>query len=130
MLDPTINVGGVNLALIDGNSLPNAPKWIANLTARYAIPVHNDSEFFIYTDWAYRDKVSFFLYDSLEFIGDPLLEGGLRLGYNWEYGKYEVALFGRNILDETDVVGGIDFNNLTGFVNEPRIWGLEFKAEF
>jgi iron complex outermembrane receptor protein len=130
VLDPTITVGGVRLALIDGNALPNAPKWIANLTARYGIPVGNDGEFFVYTDWAYRDKVSFFLYESAEFTGDPLLEGGLRIGYNWDYGRYEVAAFGRNILDETEAVGGIDFNNLTGFVNEPRIVGLEFKAEF
>ena len=31
--------------------LPNAPKWITNVTARYAIPVGN-GEFFVYTDWA------------------------------------------------------------------------------
>jgi iron complex outermembrane receptor protein len=28
------------------------------------------------------------------------------------------------------VVAGIDFNNLTGFVNEPRTWGVQFKALF
>ena len=130
VLDPTIVVGGTTLALIDGNSLPQAPEWIGNFTARWGMPVGNDGEFFVYTDWAYRTKVSFFLYESAEFTGDPLLEGGLRVGYNWNYGKYEVALFGRNILDETEAVGGIDFNNLTGFVNEPRIVGVEFKAEF
>jgi iron complex outermembrane receptor protein len=27
-------------------------------------------------------------------------------------------------------VGGIDFNNLTGFINEPRRWGLEFSTKF
>ena len=110
--------------------MPQAPEWIGNFTARWGMPVGNDGEFFVYTDWAYRTKVSFFLYESAEFTGDPLLEGGLRVGYNWNYGKYEVALFGRNILDETEAVGGIDFNNLTGFVNEPRIVGVEFKAEF
>ena len=41
-----------------------------------------------------------------------------------------MALFGRNITDETVVVGGIDFNNLTGFLNEPSTWGVEFKARF
>lgn len=130
VLDPTVMVGGVRLAVIDGNSLPNAPEWIGNLTARYGVPVGDNGEFFVYTDWAYRTDVSFFLYESVEFTGDPLLEGGLRVGYNWDYGRYEVALFGRNILDETEVVGGIDFNNLTGFVNEPRIFGVEFKADF
>ncbi len=115
---------------IDGNSLPNAPKWIGNLTARYGIPMGDGTEFFVFTDWAYRDEVNFFLYESAEFHGDALVEGGLRVGYNWEYGNKEVALFGRNITDAEELVGAIDFNNLTGFVNEPRLWGVEFTARF
>lgn len=114
---------------IDGNRLPQAPKWIYNLTARYGIPMAQ-GELYFYTDWAYRSEVSFFLYDSAEFRGAPMLEGGLRIGYNWDDGKREIALYGRNITDEVALVGGIDFNNLTGFVNEPRIIGLEFKGEF
>lgn len=114
---------------IDGNRLPQAPKWIYNFTARYAIPVAG-GEFFVYTDWAYRSEVNFFLYESKEFRGAPMLEGGLRIGYSWDDGRRELALFGRNITDEVALVGGIDFNNLTGFVNEPRIIGLEFKGDF
>ncbi len=127
VLDPRGPVTGT--VLIDGNSLPNAPKWITNVTARYGIPM-GAGEFFIYTDWAYRGEVNFFLYESTEFRGESLLEGGLRVGYNWNYGAYEIAAFGRNITDEEVIVGGIDFNNLTGFLNEPRIWGVEFKASF
>ncbi|MFZ5636857.1 MAG: TonB-dependent receptor [Pseudomonadota bacterium] len=115
--------------LIDGNPLPQAPKHVYNLTARYGIPA-GDGEFFAYTDWSYRSEVNFFLYESTEFTGDPLLEGGLRVGYQWNDGDYEMALYGRNITDETAIVGGIDFNNLTGFLNEPRTWGVEFKARF
>ncbi len=120
-------VGG--LAVIDGNQLPQAPEIIANFTLRWGMPVGN-GEFFAYTDWAYRSEVNFFLYDSIEFTGKELLEGGLRLGYIWSDGKYEAALFGRNITDEEVAVGGIDFNNLTGFLNEPRIVGVQFKASF
>ncbi len=117
-------------ALIDGNALPNAPQWIANVTARYSIPMENGNEFFIYTDWAYRSEVNFFLYKSVEFTGAPLLEGGLRLGYNWGNGKYEAAIFGRNITNQVRVTGAIDFNNLTGFINDPRTYGVQFKATF
>ena len=117
--------------LIDGNPLPQSPKWVHNLTARYGIPVGAEgNELYFYTDWAYRSEVNFFLYESEEFRGKASLEGGVRIGYGWNYGTYEVALFGRNITDQTRVVGGIDFNNLTGFINEPRTWGLEFKARF
>ncbi len=117
-------------ALIDGNSLPNAPEWIANVTARYGIPTANGGEFFIYTDWAYRSETNLFLYKSVEFTAPPLLEGGLRLGYNWGNGKYEAAIFGRNITNQVRVTGGIDFNNLTGFINDPRTYGVQFKATF
>jgi iron complex outermembrane receptor protein len=124
--DP-INAAG--RVVIDGNPLPQAPKWIANVTARYGIPVA-DGEFFVYTDWSYRSKMNFFLYEAAEFTGKPLTEGGLRVGYNWAGGKYEVAAFGRNILDQRRITGGIDFNNLTGFTNEPRTWGVQFKGNF
>jgi iron complex outermembrane receptor protein len=116
---------------IDGNSLPQAPEWSHNMTARYGIPMGGEgSELYVFTDWAYRSEVNFFLYESKEFTGKPLLEGGLRVGYAWDYGNYDVALYGRNITNQIRATGGIDFNNLTGFINEPRLWGVEFKARF
>ncbi|WP_425494588.1 TonB-dependent receptor [Lysobacter auxotrophicus] len=115
---------------IGGNELPQAPKWTHNLTARWGLPMDNGNEFYVYTDWMYRDELNFFLYDSLEFRAKSLVEGGLRVGYSWNYGKYDVALFGRNITDEVQVVGAIDFNNLTGMINEPRTFGAEFRASF
>jgi iron complex outermembrane receptor protein len=39
-------------------------------------------------------------------------------------------VYGRNLTDQVRVVGAIDFNNLTGFLNEPRTFGLEFTAKF
>ena len=118
------------LATIDGNALPQAPKYIANVTARYGYPLANGGELFAYTDWAYRSAINFFLYDSVEFTGKPLTVGGLRLGYDWSNGKYEVAAFARNITNQIRVTGGIDFNNLTGFINDPRTFGAQFKAVF
>lgn len=126
-LDPAGPVAGT--VLIDGNRLPQAPKWIHNFTARFGVPM-GAGEFFIYTDWSYRSEVNFFLYESKEFKGKALLEGGLRIGYNWNNGDQEVALYGRNITDKVALVGGIDFNNLTGFVNEPRAFGLQFSSKF
>ncbi|HEY0502075.1 MAG TPA: TonB-dependent receptor [Lysobacter sp.] len=115
---------------IDGNSLPQAPEWTHNVTLRWGLPMDNGGEFYVFTDWVYRDEVNFFLYESTEFTGQSLLEGGLRVGYTWGYGKYDVAVYGRNITDEVQVVGAIDFNNLTGMINEPRLFGVEFKAGF
>jgi iron complex outermembrane recepter protein len=112
---------------INGNSLPQSPRWIANWTAKYGIPV-GDGEVYAFTDWAYRSKINFFLYESVEFQDKSMLEGGLRVGYKTD--KYDFAAFVRNITKDTSAVGGIDFNNLTGFVNEPRIWGVEAGFKF
>ena len=107
---------------IDGNSLPQAPKWIANWTARFGVPM-GAGEIYAFTDWSYRSKINFFLYESVEFQDDHLLEGGLRVGYQTD--SFDVAAFVRNITDDESAVSGIDFNNLTAMVNEPRIWGVE-----
>ena len=124
--DP-INAAG--RVVIDGNPLPQAPKWIVNLSARYNWPLA-EGNLFVLTDWSYRSKVNFFLYEAAEFSGKALTEGGLRVGYNWAGGKYEVAAFGRNITNQQRITGAIDFNNLTGFINEPRQWGVQVKGAF
>ena len=126
--DPLNAAGRV---IIDGNSLPQSPEWIGNLSARWTKEI-GDGELYVYTDWSYRSEVSFFLYESKEFTGNSLMEGGLRVGYEWftDGAEYEVAAYARNILDEEQLTGAIDFNNLTGYVNEPRFFGVEFKANF
>ena len=114
---------------IDGNPMPRAPKWQANFTLRYSVPLGN-GDFFAYTDWAYRSTYNMFLYEAKEYKAKSLVEGGLRVGYKWGEGKYEVAAFARNITDRVQVVGAIDFDNLTGILNEPRTLGAQFKVNF
>ena len=118
------------VASIDGNPFPQAPESIFNFTARYTIPMGDDGEFFVFTDWAFQGETNIFLYEAVEFTTDDNFEGGLRIGYENFAHNYTVALFGRNITDENNVKGAIDFNNLTGIVNEPRIWGVEFKYTY
>jgi iron complex outermembrane receptor protein len=112
---------------IDGNPLPQAPKWTFNMTAGYEHPVGPGS-LYIFTDWYHRSKVNFFLYESVEFSDDKLLEGGLRIGYKTD--RYDIAGFVRNITNDESAVSAIDFNNLTAMVNEPRIWGVEVGVKF
>ncbi|PLK28149.1 TonB-dependent receptor [Porphyrobacter sp. TH134] len=122
--DPTRLIGGNRRALIDGNPFPNAPEWSGDLTARYGIPVGNSGEFFIFTDWVYLGETNFLLYESREFNAGSRFEGGLKVGYSGSDGQWELAAFARNITDEDNVLGAIDFNNNTVFVNEPRVIGV------
>ncbi|MET0321310.1 MAG: TonB-dependent receptor [Duganella sp.] len=114
---------------IDGNPLPRAPKNQVNFTLKYSTEIGN-GEFYAMTDWAYRTSYNFFLYEAPEYKAKKLTEGGVRAAYKWANGKYEVAAFGRNITDRQVVLGAIDFDNLTGILNEPRTWGGTFKVNF
>ena len=130
VLDPIVTPAApfsAAIVNIDGNSLPQSPKWIANWTARYDFAV-GDGEIYLFTDWAYRSRINFFLYESVEFQDRRQLEGGVRVGY--QINDYEIAGFVRNITNDTSAVSGIDFNNLTAMVNEPRIWGIEASVRF
>ncbi|MFB9372878.1 TonB-dependent receptor [Algimonas porphyrae] len=116
-------------ALINGNSLPQAPKYIANVSARFGLPVSNAGELFVFTDMAYRSEVNFFLYDSAEFRSDSLTEVGLRGGYVHN-DDFEIAAYVRNAFGVTELEGAVDFNNFTGFINEPSIYGVEVTKRF
>ncbi|MFZ4745728.1 MAG: TonB-dependent receptor [Sphingomonas sp.] len=123
----TQRAGSPGIFSINGNSLPQAPEWSANWTARYGVPV-GAGEVYAFTDWAYRSKIEFFLYRSAEYNSNSLLEGGLRIGYKTD--RFDVAGFVRNLTDNIQPVSGIDFNNLTAMVNEPRTFGIEVGVKF
>jgi iron complex outermembrane recepter protein len=128
--DPTRVIGGSTRALIDGNPFPNAPEWSGDFTARYSIPVGNSGEFFIFTDWTYLGETNFLLYESREFNAGSRIEGGLKIGYSGDNGQWEVAAFARNITDEDNVLGVVDFNNNTAFVNDPRVIGAMLSVKY
>ncbi|MEL6416890.1 MAG: TonB-dependent receptor, partial [Pseudomonadota bacterium] len=128
VLDPEVVVDGQTFFNISGNSFPNAPEWIANVTARYGIP-YQGGELYVFTDWAYKGDTNFFLYESVEFAEDGYWLGGLRAGWEGDNGV-ALSAFVRNLTDELVLEGAIDFNNLTGFVNEPRTWGVEIGYSF
>jgi iron complex outermembrane receptor protein len=127
--DPEAIVNGATVALVNGNPLPQAPRWVGNFTLRYGIPLANGDEIFAMTDWAYRSHINYFLYEAKEFRGRSLTEGGVKLGYQMQNGL-EVAVFARNILNQIRAISAIDFNNLTGMINDPRIIGGSVKVKF
>jgi iron complex outermembrane receptor protein len=128
--NPTYTDATGTYAKINGNSLPQAAKYIGDASLRYDIPIGIDGKLYGYIDWSYRSEINFLLYTSKEFIGAPLAEGGLRLGYTWANGKYDVAAFCRNCTNQIRIVGAIDFDNLTGFINDPRIIGGQLRVRF
>jgi iron complex outermembrane receptor protein len=132
-LDP-VNPAIPSQVLIDGNPNSNAPRWIANWSVRYGVPV-GEGELYFLTDWFYRSSINPFLYESKEFILSPRLEGGLRIGYRPKNRNWDVSIFGRNITNEKAVVAILDFfdrnsQSFTATVNEPPMWGASATFKF
>ena len=69
-------------------------------------------------------------FESIEYTFDTQFEGGLRAGYRSTANNYEIGIFARNITDEDNVIGGIDFANLLAYVNQPRVVGVEASFRF
>ncbi|MGH8165897.1 MAG: TonB-dependent receptor, partial [Woeseiaceae bacterium] len=106
------------------------PEFMINVTARYSTPVGDDDELYVFGDFANQGDTNFFLYEAAEFHSGSIYEVGLRAGYIANDGRWELSAFARNLTDEENLKGAIDFNNNTGFVNEPRIFGLNFQLNF
>lgn len=120
--------GPVTEVFIDGNPLPRTPKYLANFILQYDFPLRNGDLYFN-TDWSYRDESNLFLHRSVEFVAEDRVLGGIRTGYRSESGM-DIAVVGRNITNEITVDGGLNFLNLTAFINEPAYWGVEFRYDF
>ncbi len=114
---------------INGNALPQAPRFITYATAKYTMPIAN-GDLSLSGDVSYRSRINLFLYESVEFTGKSLVEAGLRLAYRWGDGRYEAAAFCRNCANQIRVNGAIDFNNLEGFINDPRTFGVQFRVNW
>ena len=127
VLDPLDSIGD---AIIDGNPFQHAPEWTANFEFDYTLPLESGNELYLFSDWKFKGETNDFLYESIEYVTDTQFEGGLRFGYRNIDNNFSIGFFGRNITDEENVIGGIDFANLVGYVNEPRIYGVEASYSF
>jgi iron complex outermembrane recepter protein len=126
VLDP---LDADDFAIIDGNPFPQAPEYLLNVVLRYVTPV-DGGDLFFQTDWAFQGDTQFFLYETVEFHSGDIFEGGARAGFTADDDRWEISVFGRNITDEENLKGGIDFNNNTGFVNDRSIFGASVKINF
>lgn len=108
--------------------MPNAPKYTANVSARYDVPLGNGGALFASTDWNVQGYTNFVLYRTAEFYSKGNFEGGLKIGYTTPGGCYEVAAFARNITNEKNLKGVIE-NYMAAVFNEPRIIGVSFSGK-
>ena len=133
VLDPTVRAtifgAPAVLAQIDGNPLPNAPRWQVDAAVRYDIPLSDRGNFFVASDVNMQGYTNFVLYKTREFFASDNLELGLKAGFTTADGRYEIAAFARNITNEKNLKGVIENYNAAVF-NEPRIVGVSLSGKF
>jgi iron complex outermembrane receptor protein len=127
VLDPEGPVAGS--VLIDGNPLPQAPKWTTSMIADWRTELGSGTAY-VTGDWVYRDEINFVLSEAVEYRGQSLSEIGLRAGFQFGEGHHDLSVFGRNIFDRTENIYTIDFSNLTGIVNQPQTFGVEYNFRY
>jgi len=110
-------------ARINNNPFPQAPDFLISASAKYTYPLADGSSLFAYTNWWVQGYTNFFLYKSAEFHTNGNYEGDLKIGWTSPSKRYDVYAYVQNITDKANLQGGIDFNNLTGFVSDPRVIG-------
>ncbi|MCP5412028.1 MAG: TonB-dependent receptor [Alphaproteobacteria bacterium] len=113
-------------AILNGNPFPQAPDWLLSASAKYTYPLAGGDSLFFYTNWWWQGYTNFFLYTSKEFHTNGNYEGDIKIGYTFPNGKYDIYAYAQNITDKANVQGGIDFDDLTGFVSDPRVVGIGF----
>ena len=121
-----------------GQRLPNSPPYNSMVTAQYSIPVQVggwlDGFVTPRIEWAYRA--------SEMFVGPEIPEatqGGYnlinaRLSYDFLDDRAQVALWGRNLNDETYFGNVLPLAGVLGIIQRgyapPRLWGAELTYQF
>lgn len=129
VLNPTLRVGNAYYAQINGNPLPNAPRFNLNLQGRYDLPLTGSLRAFVGADFNLQGYTMYVPYKSVEYTSDGNYELGAKAGLAW--GRYELAVFARNLTDRRNLIGVIDTSNYrAGIYNDPRVVGVSLSGAF
>jgi iron complex outermembrane receptor protein len=117
---------------VSGNHLTRAPEFQGYASVAYRIPVTFGSVYGAVTSRG--QSKTYFLetnQDSNQYIGASWTEVDLRLAIAGDANRWEVALFGRNVLDNRHISQIVPF---TGFpiatLNNPATWGISSSIKF
>jgi iron complex outermembrane recepter protein len=118
---------------LSGERPLNAPPWEAHLGLEHAAPMSWGS-LSGRLDWSWTDRYQTTFSADPRRVQDAYHDLGLRLAAHLGE-TYEIALWGRNLLDENvvQITGLLNFFNdasWQSFLGEPRSYGLTLRARF
>ena len=118
---------------LSGNQLSFTPEWSVTGLARYDHDLGDRGSVYAQTSFSYKDD-QFFSTENDPIAGQEAHTiFNARIGYNSPSGQYGVAVFGKNITDETyltNVFDLTDFGWYQRFYAPPAMYGVELTVDF
>ena len=119
---------------LSGEDTQFAPEWTGNLSVQYARPITDNLEFIGQADANYTDDYYHAQDLDPEEVTESYTEYNARLAVAQADGKWEVALIGKNLTDETTNIYGNDIPSFTGahfsLTSAPRTVALQAVMRF
>ena len=127
--DPRSNV----VTDLAGNTLIEAPKSTLNLAADYDARISDTSVLTFHVDAVHVSKQFFTAFNDSAASSDPFWEANARVSYRNDEHNYEVAVWVKNLNDNTTPTGTVlNFGSQLRFttIPYPRRWGISLNYEF
>ncbi len=122
--------GAGNAALFDGNPLPFASNVSATLFGAYAVPLASGKTLSLGANAKYRSAY----YLDAEGLADRRQDGfttfDAEAALSFDNTGFEIAVWGRNLLDKDYATSGFGFIGYNRFVGEPRTYGVRVRKQF
>jgi iron complex outermembrane receptor protein len=122
---------------VKGNSFQRAPKWTGHLEGEYEFDLGSAGNLYLFTGWSYQSTIYMNPINNDVPQGRGLTVPGFwlgdaRVGYRTPDDRFELALWARNITDETYVVTsyGPYVGNWPSAYGMPQTFGISLRANF
>tara|TARA_R110002110_G_scaffold413729_1_gene641608 strand:- start:98738 stop:101185 length:2448 start_codon:yes stop_codon:yes gene_type:complete len=115
---------------LNGLSLPRAPEWKYHLGAQGTWSLPDMGQLTLRADYGWQSKIYFTVFNINAASQDAYGQFNARLQYTHASGSWDVALFGRNLSDESYfsnqiLTGSFYGSEFVGSLGAPRTYGLE-----
>lgn len=131
---PLTDAAGSLIRDLDGLRLPRAPKWKANFGVQADFSAFS-GDVTLRADYSYQDKIYFTVFNIDAASQDAYGVVRARAAYQPKDGRYEIALFGENLTDETyftnQILTGTTYGaEFVGSLGAPMTYGIELSTQF
>jgi iron complex outermembrane recepter protein len=131
---PLTDAAGTFARDLDGLRLPRAPKWKANIGFQADFAAFA-GDMTLRADYSYQDKIYFTVFNIDAASQDSYGVVRARASYQPKDGRYQIAIFGENLTDESyftnQILTGTTYGaEFVGSLGAPRTYGIELSSQF